>query len=70
MGCDECEAGRWDVLECPIKYVTEDIWDCIRYARLFEKGLPPIAGGVLDQAGCFVRACEMIWQEERHWKAE
>lgn len=58
------------MLECPIVFVTDDVWECIRFARLFEKGLPPIAGGVLDQAGGFIRACEFIWNEERHWKME
>ncbi len=40
------------------------------YARLYEKGLPPAAGGALDQAQAFLEACDFIWQEERYWKAK
>lgn len=40
----------------------------MKYARLYEKGLPPVAGGALDQAAAFVEACDFIWQEEMYWK--
>ena len=39
-------------------------------AGLYEKGLPPVAGGSLDQAGVFIAAVEFIWQEEKQYKAE
>lgn len=55
---------------CPLDYVTEDIWEVIRYAELFERGLPPVAGGVLDQAATFVEATNIIRRETNYWKAK
>jgi hypothetical protein len=40
----------------------------IEYADLYEKGLPPVAGGALDQCHAFTDACRFIWREQRHWK--
>lgn len=44
-GCVECKDGQIDITECPLELITEDIWQVIRFAELYEKGLPPIAGG-------------------------
>lgn len=54
--------------ECPLAYVTDDIWELIQLAGLYEKGLPPISGGSLDQAHIFVEACRIIWAEQSFWK--
>jgi hypothetical protein len=68
-GCDECnQAGRTEIACCPLELVTSDVWQVIRYAELYKKGLPPIAGGVLDQAQSFVEAATFIFQEENCWK--
>lgn len=48
--------------------IDRDIWEVIRYAGLFEKGLPPVAGGVLDQPHDFVAAAEFIFNEEKKIK--
>ena len=53
---------------CPLDYVTDDIWTAIDYAELYEKGLPPIAGGALDQAQIFLDACKLILAEKAYWK--
>ena len=37
-------------------------------AEFFEKGLPPVAGGVLDQAYCFTEAARFILREKNHWE--
>jgi len=37
-------------------------------AGLYEKALPPVAGGVLDQAKEFVDACEYVWAEQKMLK--
>ena len=70
-GCQECNGqGRFEIPACPLDYVTEDVWDVIRLAELFEKGLPPVAGGVLDQAVVFVEAANFIRHEINYWKSE
>lgn len=68
-GCKECNnTGEIDITQCPLEFIEREVWDVIRYAELFEKGLPPVAGGVLDQAYCFIEACEFIFGEQRYWK--
>lgn len=39
------------------------------YADLFAKGLPPVAGGVLDQAALFVKYARFAWSEKNRNKA-
>jgi len=51
-----------------LKLITEDVWEVISLAELFEKGLPPVAGGVLDQAKIFVDAASFIFREKSYWK--
>jgi len=55
---------------CPLKMVPADIWELLEFADLYAKGLPPIAGGTLDQAKGFTQACSFIWREEEYWKAK
>lgn len=55
---------------CPLEYVTADVWEAIRFAALYEKGLPPIGGGALDQCNVFLAAVEMIRAEQERWKRE
>lgn len=40
----------------------------LEYAELYAKGLPPIAGGVLDQSAYFISAARVIWSEQKYWK--
>ena len=42
--------------------------DIIQMAELYEKGLPPVAGGQLDQAKSFVDAAYFIFNEKAYWK--
>ncbi len=67
-GCDECEDGRVKITECPLVLVPENIWEVIKFAELYEKGLPPIAGGALDQAKSFIDAALFIMREKSYWK--
>ena len=58
---------------CPIEYIGEDwewIEETIQMAGFYRKGLPPVAGGVLDQAQSFISACEQIFDLEDYWKAK
>jgi len=69
-GCEECKDGNIDIIDCPLKLITEDVWQVIRFAELYEKGLPPIAGGVLDQAKVFVDAAQFVMNEKAYWKSK
>lgn len=71
QGCEPCNAtGMIDITQCPFEWIDDDVWEAMEFADLYEKGLPPIAGGALDQAAVFVDACRFIWQEEAVWKRE
>jgi len=69
-GCDECQGGRIEITQCPLEVITPDVWEVMELAQLYEKGLPPVAGGALDQAKSFVEACRAIWNDEAVWKKE
>lgn len=45
-----------------------DIGDVFMYADFFKKGLPPVQGGVLDQAINFLVTCEEIWSLQNYYK--
>lgn len=69
IGCDKCgDTGRMNIIGCPQMIITPDVWEIIELAELYEKGLPPVAGGSLDQAKSFVSACKFIWSEQQAWK--
>lgn len=69
FGCDECDGtGKMKITCCPLEYITSDVWEVIRYANLYEKGLPPVAGGALDQAANFIEAAQYIFSVQAYWK--
>lgn len=67
-GCRRCRAGKIEITGCPILKVEPETWEIIKFTRLYEKGLPPVAGGALDQAKGFIDAAGFIFAEERYWK--
>lgn len=67
-GCGGCQAGIVTIMACPLEIIGLDVWDLIDYAALYEKGLPPVAGGALDQAIYFTRAAKWIFEEKNYWK--
>lgn len=69
-GCNECnKTGKLVITCCPMEYITDDVWEVIRFAELYEKGLPPVAGGALDQAYNFIKAADFIMKENIYWKS-
>lgn len=40
----------------------------MEYAELYEKGIPPVHGGAMDQAYIFTQACRVIWADEGVYK--
>jgi len=68
-GCDLCDKkGTFDIDRCPLEIITDDVVDMMELADLWEKGLPPVAGGVLDQAAMFVAAARFYFGEKAYWK--
>jgi hypothetical protein len=68
-GCSECnETGRLQIESCPLELVTPDVWEVVELAEFYEKGLPPVAGGVLDQAAAFIEAAAIVFREKAYWK--
>lgn len=68
-GCEECkDSGIIEITDCPLVLIPKDVWESIEFADLYEKGLPPIAGGSLDQTKSFVLAANFIFKEKAYWK--
>lgn len=38
--------------------------------KFADRGTWPVGGGLLDQAADFVQACNVIWSDDRTWKAK
>lgn len=53
---------------CPYSYIDTDLASAIQLADLFEKGIPPVAGGVLDQAKQFIDFCRQHWADNQRFK--
>ena len=71
FGCSECDdVGSIDIIECPLNIIDYATRDVIEYAILYEKGLPPIAGGALDQTANFIEAAAFVFAERAKWKAK
>lgn len=51
------------MIGCPQKMLGPKLIEFTRLATLYEKGLPPIAGGSLEQAAWFIDACEFWFGE-------
>jgi hypothetical protein len=68
-GCHECENGQVQIKGCPQTYCRE-IVSAIGLIDLFEKGLPPISGGTLDQSVWFLEAAKVLSNEESLAKME
>jgi hypothetical protein len=69
VGCDECTEGRIAIQGCPKQYCRE-IVPSISLIDLFQKGLPPVAGGTLDQSVWFLEAAKILGNEEAQAKSE
>jgi hypothetical protein len=68
-GCEECSGGMFAIDGCPNNYCSPVVRSLTLF-DLFEKGLPPVAGGVMDQANSFIEAAQFFESEERRVKNE
>ncbi|HUP80694.1 MAG TPA: hypothetical protein VM260_19245, partial [Pirellula sp.] len=62
FGCGYCVHGTIEIKGCPNEYCRE-VACVIPMIDLFEKGLPPVNGGVLDQSAWFVDAVRLLANE-------
>ena len=62
-GCDHCDNGYVTIIGCPEQYCREMV-PVIDLIDLYNKGLPPVAGGSLDQAAWFISAQKQMRYEE------
>lgn len=70
-GCATCGGeGTIRLTSCPLETVPAEAFETVDLAGLLEKGLPPVAGGMLDQAKVFLDAARFVWNEEARAKAE
>ena len=68
-GCPICDdIGTLDLIGCPLEIIDPGTWELIDYADLYRKGLPPVAGGALDQTAFFLAAARWIFSEQNYWK--
>lgn len=68
-GCEKCNHGMIGVVGCPMTECA-DVAYAVHLCDLFEKGLPPIAGGALDQTVWFLEAARILKNDEAEIKAE
>lgn len=66
-GCDQCSDGWFVVDGCPNKFCS-DMAYLPQFIDLFQKGLPPVAGGSLDQSQSFLDAAEQLSNDETKLK--
>lgn len=67
-GCDDCgNRGYIQLTSCPQR-ATGDAHAVIEAASLYEKGLPLVTGGQLDQPSWFLHACRFLWGEQARLK--
>jgi hypothetical protein len=70
-GCDECgQTGYIELTGCPKEMIDRGLLRAIRMADLMKQGLPPVAGGVLDQSAWFVSFYECFRSEQNRAEAE
>ena len=62
-GCEHCKMGTITITGCPNAYCSE-IVPLTTVADLFAKGIPPIAGGSLDQSAWFLEANRILQNED------
>lgn len=53
-----------------IELIDEATLDVLRLAEDWKRGVPPVAGGSLDQTESIAQACEYVWREEAAWEAK
>lgn len=69
QGCEHCNEGYIRIDGCPNQQCG-DIAFVVKLADLFDKGMPPVQGGALDQSAWFLDAVAILRNDEAAVKAE
>jgi hypothetical protein len=69
VGCSHCTDGVFPLNGCPNAFCGKMV-TLIDVIDLFGKGLPPVAGGTLDQSVSFIQAAAFFESEERKVRNE
>jgi hypothetical protein len=69
VGCDQCNQGQWKLSGCPNQF-CKPVVDLVGLCDLYERGLPPVQGGSLDQAAWFLDAAARLKHEENLLRIE
>jgi len=67
-GCDECKNGIVIVEGCPQDY-CRSIAKVATLGDWIDKGLPPVAGGSLDQSAWFMEAVGLLRADEAEFRS-
>lgn len=67
--CGNCQDGVVRIDGCPNDYCRPVI-NTVSMVELFGKGLPPVAGGVLDQSVWFLEASRILESEDAKAKSD
>jgi|694.fasta_scaffold19329_3 hypothetical protein len=66
-GCTECEHGIVTITGCPQQY-CRSVVKVAQLSTYSEKGLLPIAGGVLDQSAWVMEAISVLQHDEMEFR--
>jgi len=71
-GCEACGGrGEIEIAHCPLGELDMETRRFIDLARLYlDYGLPPVAGGSLDQTACFIDGAAFVAGEIGYWKRQ
>lgn len=70
-GCTDCvQSGRFSVTECPYRQLDETVLEALTIADCWNRGMPPAAGGYVDQTCSIVEACRFINRDRNRWRAQ
>jgi RecJ-like exonuclease len=69
--CAECQGEGCPLLtRCPYDEVPPDVWTFVDLCDDAEKGLLPLAGGVLDQATAFNQGRRIVRNDKAYFRAQ
>jgi hypothetical protein len=69
-GCDRCGGGTVRIEQCPKQIIDAATSRFLHHLTLYERGVPPVAGGSLDQCHAFNEAAVFALFERRYWRSQ